>query len=1025
MGDESSHNRYREVRKLGAGNFGAAWLVEDLQCDRQLRVLKRVFVGTLKQTDTAGALKEARLLSQLDHPNILRFHESYIDKDFVCIVTEYCEGGDLAECIETHKGRGEIINQQQVLDWFVQLTMALKYLHERRVLHRDLKSKNVFLRRGVIKLGDFGIARVLMGTMDEATTFAGTPYYMSPEALQGIGYNDKSDIWALGCILYEMCTLKHAFDGAGLLSLLYQICEGDVPQIPDHYSPELKQLSSLLWQRDPIQRPSAVAILNLPFIRRHMQKWQFRLSKRSHRSIDEEKERIRNEIGHTKKSSRHHNNARPHDADRLDATPMSEDAWDTSSSSPAISGVNHAQQYGSPGMPTTPAVVDEKHLTPRERMKLRKLRASEERAAQLKQAAMQQRLENRSRQQHTRDHLQSSNLVHALYGKKAGQQTVRHTSEQMVEGMSKLRVTDDGTLTPTNLTGTTGIDTLLNGDDTLRPVSPPELIHREQMQEHPPFSRTASEIDEFELVAANAALFLASSVSGITQDSIAVDAVQSQSNNAQRQVNQMSPHQQQELELADGLGSNIGEPRQNEAILSADDRPIRPVSKTGAIISPSTHSSIRTSHVTYHKGVLQPTPQSAGLMGRSRLPGAVEQHRLQDSIRSTHQQPMLPLPIPSMVTSPSSVTDRPSSGRISSGRRRELGPDSVSVSHIVPVTTASPQGSLLSKPGSSGYNSSAPLQSTSSSQSHTHSRSGSARNLKSPTLLDLITPSTPSLASVSREPSVSVNSSGSLSATYRQVSAETSGRRRSGSGRNADQLSLSGPMTFASWMASQVTTADDTDIDERDELDPEQSFLSQSLNSSQRRVGLSSTLPRGRPRDGYEPTVRLDDSVVQESIIEMPVRRRPTSGRRSFPRDSNSSPPLFENDVSELEQMYLDTAEFESEEEEVDEGWEGSLSQELHQVQTYMRDVMSNSVLHTTSDPDVHDPDPIRTQRMAQLRKEGQRLLGSQFVPVYNYLKAARLKRLEETEIRKELEKMAEYRNCFVVDQLVYMECFT
>ena len=165
-------------------------------------------------TDDAGsAAAESKLLEHMNHPNILQFHDSFVEGNIMNIITELCEGGDLNGYITDVKERGRTIPEKLVMDWLVQLTLALNYMHQRLVLHRDLKSNNIFLRHGIIKVGDFGIARVLQGTMEMPSTFAGTPYYMSPECLQSKGYNSKSDIWSLGCVLFEICSLKHAFDG--------------------------------------------------------------------------------------------------------------------------------------------------------------------------------------------------------------------------------------------------------------------------------------------------------------------------------------------------------------------------------------------------------------------------------------------------------------------------------------------------------------------------------------------------------------------------------------------------------------------------------------------------------------------------------------------------------------------------------------------------------------------------------------------------------------------------------------------
>ena len=106
---------------------------------------------------------------------------------------------------------------------FVQITLALDFIHTRKILHRDLKSQNVFLTKdGQIKLGDFGIARVLNRTVDLAQTSIGTPLYMSPECCNNKPYSFKSDVWSLGCILYEMCTGgRHPFNARDLNGKFY------------------------------------------------------------------------------------------------------------------------------------------------------------------------------------------------------------------------------------------------------------------------------------------------------------------------------------------------------------------------------------------------------------------------------------------------------------------------------------------------------------------------------------------------------------------------------------------------------------------------------------------------------------------------------------------------------------------------------------------------------------------------------------------------------------------------------------
>lgn len=139
-------NRYEIVNKLGKGNFGTAYLCKDLRCksteaEGHLKVLKEISVGDLQPDETVDAMHEAKLLSKLDHPGIVQFHDSFIDGEYFCIVTEYCEGGDLDALINDSKKSNRRFDEKFVMDLFVQLLLAVHYMHTRRVLHRDLKTR--------------------------------------------------------------------------------------------------------------------------------------------------------------------------------------------------------------------------------------------------------------------------------------------------------------------------------------------------------------------------------------------------------------------------------------------------------------------------------------------------------------------------------------------------------------------------------------------------------------------------------------------------------------------------------------------------------------------------------------------------------------------------------------------------------------------------------------------------------------------------------------------------------------------
>lgn len=182
---------------------------------------------------------------------------------------EYCEVGDLNYHIKRKLKNDEHFSETQIFNWFIQICLALEYVHGRRVIHRDLKSQNIFLTgNNTIKLGDFGISRVLENTHAAAQTVVGTPYYMSPEACQSQPYTSKSDVWGLGCILYELCCLKHAFQADNLLGLVFRIVQEKHAPIPSMYSAELSGLLDMLLEKDPSKRPSVREILKMDLIRR-------------------------------------------------------------------------------------------------------------------------------------------------------------------------------------------------------------------------------------------------------------------------------------------------------------------------------------------------------------------------------------------------------------------------------------------------------------------------------------------------------------------------------------------------------------------------------------------------------------------------------------------------------------------------------------------------------------------------------------------------------------------------------------
>jgi NIMA (never in mitosis gene a)-related kinase 1/4/5 len=244
-------------------------------------VVKQIDVHTMDHEQRVSARAEAILLSKLVHPAILTHYESFEDdvsvdegakRRTLCIVTEFCDRGDLARLIAARGDR--LFLEEEVLDIFCQLALAVAYIHNRKVLHRDLKPGNVMITKdGQIRLGDFGISKLLAHTHAEARTIVGTPIYLSPEVVEGRGYGNKADVWSLGVILYELMTLKRPFSGSSIPSLVRRILRGKFPPLPSCYSEELRGLVSLMLSRSASTRPSVAAILQLPLLKPFVEKF--------------------------------------------------------------------------------------------------------------------------------------------------------------------------------------------------------------------------------------------------------------------------------------------------------------------------------------------------------------------------------------------------------------------------------------------------------------------------------------------------------------------------------------------------------------------------------------------------------------------------------------------------------------------------------------------------------------------------------------------------------------------------------
>ncbi|GAA5988132.1 hypothetical protein JCM10908_002078 [Rhodotorula pacifica] len=295
----SMDDSYESSDIIGHGSFGIIRKVVR-KADGQVLARKELNYGRMDERDLKQLTEEVNILETLgSNDNIVRYYERFVDKpnNMLYILMEYCAGGDLAGVIQRCRKTNCILPEDVVWAYLTQITLALHDCHSETdakgnkkpvILHRDIKPENVFLdERNNLKLGDFGLSKAMQQAA-MTQTYVGTPYYMSPELINGQPYDVKSDIWALGCLIYELCAGHPPFHEARTQpDLAVMIREGKIPDLPKPYSSHLGQVVKAMLRQNPKERPNTSQIKSLDSVKLQIRALELRKASRELRMRDQ------------------------------------------------------------------------------------------------------------------------------------------------------------------------------------------------------------------------------------------------------------------------------------------------------------------------------------------------------------------------------------------------------------------------------------------------------------------------------------------------------------------------------------------------------------------------------------------------------------------------------------------------------------------------------------------------------------------------------------------------------------------
>jgi len=268
-GHKEVYARFKVDRYIGRGSLGTVYVARPLDAEDDIEVaIKEIEAKQLTEEEREAAIIEISKLSAIAHSCVTPIYEVFGDRTSICMVMGYVPGKNLGHLIQQGAGAGRPMQETLVWKYFIQMCRGLAAYHFNGILHRNIKPSNIHVMGGQrLLIGEPGMIELLKATKGQ--TMVNVPRYLAPEVWQGQPYGFPADIWALGCVLYELCTYKVPFEARSPQELRGKVCRGRFAPISAKFSPELAKVVYSLLATDPAQRPNIEQVLSSAIVRHY------------------------------------------------------------------------------------------------------------------------------------------------------------------------------------------------------------------------------------------------------------------------------------------------------------------------------------------------------------------------------------------------------------------------------------------------------------------------------------------------------------------------------------------------------------------------------------------------------------------------------------------------------------------------------------------------------------------------------------------------------------------------------------